>query len=562
MSKSNQLYRACIFAGCALLILRLLPVVLSLIISASSGKNLRGVLRYFFQWKGLENYISLFTQRETSYYSSFPYIFSDNYFFRALKNSFLLALSSGGLAALVSGLLAACALRLPKKWQTVILCAAAIPAVIPEPCTVSIVIDLCSSDGAVTSLLLKAGLLTSPKNLFSIPLTYSIIYPLMETVKMLFFPTSLAIIMGKQYGKKGVFCAAALYCLLRLVLFAGFSSAGKLMSNPLIYNTADTLGLFAYRKGVMEMMYNEGSSIGAALDILRWLLTMAAAVPATILVHRMLRSLKSCRPERFTGSTVPFMVGTFVLLLPSLLTTGSILYKGIHGIAVLFPELERWGVVKHEYLFNAMLNYLPGFANSLLICGSSGAVAAGAALCISIALRHKSLRPLAFVAFCWPAGSSALYWLLKQTEILNSYPGVFTGQVLFWGFPILGGVVLYLYMKRYDYKDMKQYFRLSRPMLWAVFATVSLFVYSLPTGELARGYAYSAAYSLFDFVEGSGQWLRRLNDFSGGSIEGDAFNICYAATRWIMAMLLCLPPSALACTAIKKLRFRYESIEN
>lgn len=552
MSKS-RLYRACLLAGCALLILRLLPMGLSLIISASAGRNWRDTtLRYFFEWKGLENYISLFTQRESSYYSSFPYIFSDNYFFRALKNSIVLALTSGGLASLMGGLLAACALRLPKRWQAVILCAAAIPAVIPDPCTVAMLLDLCSSDGAVTMLLLKVGLLEIPKNLFSIPLTFSFFYPLMETVKLLFFPTVLALMMGKRYGKHGIVCASALYFLLRMVLFTSFSSVGELMSNPLIFHTADTLGLYAYREGVMAVMFG-GSGTGTALDNLRWLLTLAAAIPALVLARRLLRSLKKSRPQKLAGSPVLFALGAVMILLPSLFTMGYILYKGIYGITVLFPELERWGVVKHEYLFNAMLNYLPCFTNSLLICGSAGAAAAGAALCISILLRHKSLRPLAMAAFCWPAGSSALYWALRQTEILNGYPEILTGQVLFWGFPILGGVVTYLYMKQFDPDDMKQYFRLSRPMLWAVFFAVSLLVYSQSTVELARYSFYSVSFSLLDFVEGSGTWLSGLNDFSGRGIQRDMNLDCYAATQWIMAMLLCLPPAAAACLTVKRL---------
>lgn len=464
LKKQESWKRVLAIFGIAFIVLRILPGVLALFFSFIGPD-----LRKLNIWKGLGNYIDVFTQtgEYVSRDSGTEITTEFNLFFRALKNTAVLGILSGGLTALTSGLLVWALLRLPKRARTAVLVLLAVPALIPGSLFSALVIDMCSSDGIFGSMGRLFG--NGPFNLLSRKELFPAIVAFGETVRTAFYPTLVGVMVIKDRDDRKIVQMTLCYFAIRVFLLPETFTDGILhLYNPLIYATGETLGTLSYRKG-----YQEGKSyFAAALYVIRCLMTALAAVPVAKLAE------KTCRRGSKNAPAVKPRKGIAIALsvVMSLPFLGFCLYMlnySLGGLPTLWKTLEIRCIDPLEFAAVTGERWLNSLACSLLVSSLYALYGGAVALTVAYVLMGKRGKRLAAVLLCCLPGEFALVVLLKTLGIdpykeLSGIAEMLTFQCLAAGVPVLGAFGLAAYLKDREFAGFREYFKASAPALTVI----------------------------------------------------------------------------------------------
>ena len=226
---------------------------------------------YMSEWVGLKHFVTFF---------------SSVFFVRVLKNTLILSMYSlifGFPAPIIFALLLN---ELDNEiYKKCIQVVSYMPNFISTVVISGIIIDFVASDGVITDLLVKVGFLKEAKNLLSVPGYFRTIMVLSDLWQGTGFGSILflaaltgidqelyeaAVIDGANRWKQtlhvtipGIMPTIVIMLIMRI---GGLMNANQekilLLYNPLIYETADVIGTFVYRKGLLEADYGYSTAVG------------------------------------------------------------------------------------------------------------------------------------------------------------------------------------------------------------------------------------------------------------------------------------------------------------
>lgn len=240
---------------------------------------------YFSEWVGLKHFVDFF---------------STYYFWRIMRNTLLLSIYGllwGYPAPIIYALLLnemdneyfkkVCQVvsYMPNFISTVVIC--------------GIIVDFVGTDGIITNALVQIGFLDSPKNLLSLKGAFRTIMIASDMWQQVGFGSILflatlsgvdqelyeaAVIDGANRWKQtlnvtipGIMPVITIMLIQRVGGLLGANMEKIiLLYNPLIYETADTIGTFVYRKGLQEANYGYSSAVGLFNSIVGVILLVAA----------------------------------------------------------------------------------------------------------------------------------------------------------------------------------------------------------------------------------------------------------------------------------------------
>lgn len=162
-----------------------------------------------------------------------------------------------------------------------------------------IIIDFVSSKGVITDLLVKIGFLDAPKNLLSVSGYFRTIMVATDLWQMVGFQSILflaaltsidqelyeaAVIDGAGRWKQtlyvtipGIMPTVTIMLIMRVGSLLNTNMEKIiLLYNALIYETADTIGTFTYRKGLQEANYGYSSAVGLFNSVVGVVLLLVA----------------------------------------------------------------------------------------------------------------------------------------------------------------------------------------------------------------------------------------------------------------------------------------------
>ena len=239
---------------------------------------------FLSEWIGLKNFINFF---------------GSYYFWRLLRNTFLLSffdLLFNFPAPIIFALLLNEVEN--KIFKKVVQTISYMPYFISMVVLAGIVIDFVASDGVITNALAKVGIVEQ-KNLLSISKYFRAVYIGSGMWQMLGYGSIiyLAALSGVDQelyeaaridgaGRwrqtwhitiPGIASTIIIMLILRLgqLLSVGMDKI-LLLYNPLIYETADVISTFVYRKGIQESDYGYSTAVGLFNSVINFLFLLGA----------------------------------------------------------------------------------------------------------------------------------------------------------------------------------------------------------------------------------------------------------------------------------------------
>ena len=239
---------------------------------------------FLSEWIGLKNFINFF---------------GSYYFWRLLRNTFLLSffdLLFNFPAPIIFALLLNEVEN--KLFKKVVQTISYMPYFISMVVLAGIVIDFVASDGVITNALAKVGIVEK-KNLLSISKYFRAVYIGSGMWQMLGYGSIiyLAALSGVDQelyeaaridgaGRwrqtwhitiPGIASTIIIMLILRLgqLLSVGMDKI-LLLYNPLIYETADVISTFVYRKGIQESDYGYSTAVGLFNSVINFLFLLGA----------------------------------------------------------------------------------------------------------------------------------------------------------------------------------------------------------------------------------------------------------------------------------------------
>ena len=240
---------------------------------------------FFSEWVGLKHFITFF---------------SSQFFGRVMKNTIILSMYNlifGFPAPIIYAILLN---ELENEYfKKVIQVVSYMPNFISSVVICGIIIDFVSTKGIVTQFLVKVGFLESPTNLLSLPGYFRGIMVLSDLWQGTGFGSILylatlsgidqelyeaALIDGAGRWKQttnvtipGIMPTITIMLIMRIssLLMANMEKI-ILLYNPLIYETADVIGSYVYRKGLLEGDYGYSSAVGLFNSIIGLILMVVA----------------------------------------------------------------------------------------------------------------------------------------------------------------------------------------------------------------------------------------------------------------------------------------------
>lgn len=287
------------------LLFKVWPDILSVIISFMQYSPKLGLSNSPFI--GLTNY----TDFITSYY-----------FMRLLRNSIILSLLPAILTSVVSLFAILCIRKLPNQWlKCLALCIIAIPALIPLASLIGSAKALIDSDSAIAMLFYRLHIIEVKSNLLTIPNLYPWVYSGVEVLKYMFFPIAIGVLatdgLEKPYMHR-LFGIIGSYVFIRFALFYVINREITIqLYNPMVYETADTLGAFTYRKGLLEANYGYNAVVSNIRNVFQVLFSIPLFIGLNRLLNRnalfyCISDRKNKRPSAIAGilGTLPLCTGT------------------------------------------------------------------------------------------------------------------------------------------------------------------------------------------------------------------------------------------------------------
>jgi len=239
---------------------------------------------FLSEWVGLKNFISYFT----SYY-----------FTRLLKNTFLLSFFNL-LCNFPAPIILALLLNEVgnKYFKKVIQTISYMPHFISMVVIAGIIIDFVNSDGVITNGLASLGIVQK-KNLLSVPGYFRPIYILSDMWQQIGYGSIIylaalsgvdqelyeaARIDGAGRWKQTIHITlpgiATTITIMLIMRMGQLMSVGMdkilLLYNPLIYETADVISTFVYRKGIQEADYGYSTAVGLFNSVVNFSLLLIA----------------------------------------------------------------------------------------------------------------------------------------------------------------------------------------------------------------------------------------------------------------------------------------------
>lgn len=236
---------------------------------------------FFSEWVGLKHFISFFTSV---------------YFVRILKNTLILSMLSLVIGFPMPIIFALMLNEVEHEWfKKCIQVVSYMPNFISTVVIAGIIIDFVASKGLVTQILVKVGILKEGKNLLTISAYFRpimILSDLWQTTgfgSILYLATlsginqelyEAATIDGAGRWKQtfhvtlpGIAPTITIMLIMRIgSLLQANSDKILLLYNSLIYEVADVIGTFTYRKGLIEQDYGYSSAVGLFNSIIGMIL--------------------------------------------------------------------------------------------------------------------------------------------------------------------------------------------------------------------------------------------------------------------------------------------------
>ena len=240
---------------------------------------------YMSEWVGLKHFVTFF---------------SSVFFVRVLKNTLILSLYSvifGFPAPIIFALLLN---ELDNEYyKKVVQVVSYMPNFISTVVISGIIIDFVSTDGVITDILVKVGFLSEAKNLLSVPGYFRTIMILSDLWQQVGFGSILflaaltgidqelyeaAVIDGANRWKQtihvtipGIMPTVTIMLIMKIgSLMNANQEKILLLYNPLIYETADVIGTFVYRKGLLEADYGYSTAVGIFNSVVNVILLFIA----------------------------------------------------------------------------------------------------------------------------------------------------------------------------------------------------------------------------------------------------------------------------------------------
>lgn len=240
---------------------------------------------FFSEWVGLKHFVTFF---------------SSVFFKRVLKNTLILSLYSLVWGFPLPIIFALLLNELDNEYfKKVVQVITYMPNFISTVVIAGIIIDFVATDGIITDMLVSIGFLNSPKNLLSEPSYFRTIMIVSDLWQQTGFGSILyvatltsidqelyeaATIDGAGRWKQtlhvtipGILPTITIMLIMRI---GGLMNANQekilLLYNPLIYETADVIGTFVYRKGLQEMDYGYSSAVGLFNSVINVILLVIA----------------------------------------------------------------------------------------------------------------------------------------------------------------------------------------------------------------------------------------------------------------------------------------------
>ena len=239
---------------------------------------------FLSEWVGLKNFINFF---------------SSYYFWRLLRNTFLLSFFDLLFNFPAPIILALLLNEVGNKYfKKVIQTISYMPYFISMVVMAGIVIDFVATDGVITNALSAIGLVEK-KNLLSVSKYFRTIYVATSMWQGLGYGSIIylaalsgvdqelyeaARIDGAGRWKQtlhvtlpGISSTIVIMLILRLgqLLAIGMDKI-LLLYNPLIYETADVISTFVYRKGIQDSDYGYSTAVGLFNSVINFLLLLIA----------------------------------------------------------------------------------------------------------------------------------------------------------------------------------------------------------------------------------------------------------------------------------------------
>jgi putative aldouronate transport system permease protein len=370
------------------------------------------------------------------------------YFWRLLRNTLLLTFLSVISTSLVSFVAAICINKLPKNWiKCLALSILAIPAFVPVPVLCGVIKDLMSSGSYVTGFLYNIGIVKEKANLLTNPSLYPFIYALAETLRFMIYPTMMGVLISRGNGYDDVvriLRVIGAYALVRFAfLFVMDNELTISLYNPMVYESADTIYSFTYRKGLLESYYG----YSAAVDTIKVLLQSVVNILLAIGIGKLLigddMSFKMPSRKNFSFSTVIAVIGLVIVSLGSV----AIVYSLISG--VLKSPGAFGEIIFNENVVRALVN---GFVYSV------GAAVVFTLFSVFLAYplttRSKVYKLCLFLLVF--LGGTISEWLTFRT--LGFIDSIY-GAILATGISVAGAFIIYLFswQKTRETKDFGHY---------------------------------------------------------------------------------------------------------
>lgn len=509
MKRRISPYLVAIPAFAVLLLFKIWPMIESFLISFRDYSFKIGI--FASPYVGLSNY--------QEFFGSF-------YFWRLFRNTVVMFTLPAILTCLIALPAILCIRKLPNRaLKCLALCLLAFPALIPVQTLAGAIKGLSESGALPAGILTALHLTESRTNLLAVPAVYPWIYAVMDTLKYMIFPIFIGVLVtdGRSDRLSSRILRVLLgYLIFRFVLFHPVSRIlTTLLYNPMVYETADVLGSFVYRKGLLEGNYG----FNTAIDTFKFITQALIGTPVFFLLrNHVVRGGPALHMEsrgKFSPSSLAGLAGIVLVGAGSML----LLY---HLIAGAFSEK-----VTPDMLF-ANSSLVTALGNGFLY--SLGGAAIFTALAVSLAYpltKRGKAYPLFLFLLLTANFTFAEYLQFRRFGLIDTR----FGAILMSGISVLGAFVLHWITMRYaDGADnFKKYLKITAPAILVVFVLGFILAWennTTPTILQNRGNFPASILLREVFVQND-----LTKAFSTALTESQAT----AVKHWV-AILLSLPP--------------------
>jgi len=387
-------------------------------------------------------------------FANFIDFFGSYYFWRLLRNTFILTVVPIVFTCLVSFIASICLVKLPSKWvKCLVLSILAVPAFVPVPVLCGAIKGLLSSDSYIANLLLNAGVIREKTNLLALPSMYPLVYSVTEMLRYMFYPIALSVLSASSEGYRsiiGILRVIGAYALIRLAFFFVMDREITLsLYNPMVYETADTIFSFTYRKGLLEANYGYSAAVDTIQIILQLVFNLFLVIGIKKLLFNDDMIFEIPAKRNFRLSALISAAGIILVCAGSL----GIVYYFISGAATspaLFSE-----VMSNQ-------SVVAGMQNSLIYSIGSAILFTLVSIFLAYPLTTRSKSYTVSLFLLMIVNGTIAEWLLHRAfGLIDSGIAV----ILSGGISVTGALILHLFTWRHtrEAKSFGEFIKITAP---------------------------------------------------------------------------------------------------